>query len=74
MKRSVTRIHNKDKIYLSRALVVSVAKIENDDCYKSMVDARRLLQTRLAVICTKKEGLPVCSCGLDMKSSNFKPI
>ena len=47
-KGSIIRIQNKDEICLARALVVSMAKIENDDQYKSIVDHRRPLQTRLA--------------------------
>lgn len=58
MKRSVTRIQNKNKICLSRALVVSIAKTENEDRYKSIVDPRQLLQTRLAHDLHEKR----CSC------------
>ena len=47
-KGSIIRIQNKHEICLAQALVVSMAKIENDDQYKSIVDHRRPLQTRLA--------------------------
>ena len=43
-KGSVIRIQNKDELCLARALVVSIAKIENDSRYKV-----------IAMICTKKQ-------------------
>ena len=48
VKRAIVRIQNTDEICLARALVVSFAKIENNDRYKSIVDHRRPLQTRIA--------------------------
>ena len=64
-KGSIIRIQNKDEICLARALVVSMAKIENDGQYKSIVDHRRPLQTRLAYDLHEKAGVPVGPCGLD---------
>ena len=37
-KGSIIRIQNKDETCLGRALVVSIAKIENDNRYKSIVN------------------------------------
>ena len=55
-KGSIIRIQNKDEICLARALVVSMAKIENGGQYKSIVDHRRPLQTRLAYDLHEKAG------------------
>ena len=64
-KGSVIRIQNKDDLCLARALVVSIAKIENDSRYKSIADHRWPLQTRLANDLHQKAGVPVGPCGLD---------
>jgi hypothetical protein len=39
-KRSIVRIQNEDDLCLARALIVSIAKIENDSRYKSIIDHR----------------------------------
>ena len=64
-KGSIIRIQNKDDLCLARALVVSIAKIENDSRYKSIVDHRRPMQTRLAHDLHQKAGVPIGSCGID---------
>ncbi len=56
-KGSVIRIQNIDEVCLARALVVSIAKIENDARYKTIVDHCGSLQERLAYDCTKKQEL-----------------
>jgi hypothetical protein len=47
-KGSVIRIQNEEEICLARALVVSIAKIENDSRYKVIVNHRNSLQECLA--------------------------
>ena len=47
-KRTIIHIQNIDELCLARALVVSIAKIENDKQLKSISDPRRPMQTRLA--------------------------
>ena len=39
-KRSIVRIQNKDDLCLARAVIVSIAKIENDNRYKYITDHR----------------------------------
>jgi hypothetical protein len=58
-------IQNKDELCLARALVVSIAKIEKDSRYKSIVDHRRPRQTRLAHDLDNKAGVAIGSCGID---------
>jgi hypothetical protein len=64
-KRAIVRIQNKDDLCLARALVVSIAKIENDSQYKSIVTHRRPMQTRLAHDLHQKAGVPIGSCGIE---------
>ena len=64
-KGSIIRLQNTDEICLARALVVSIAKTENDDRYKSVGDYRRPLQTHLAHDLHEKAGVPLGLCGLD---------
>ena len=64
-KRSIIRIQNKDELCLARALVVAKAKIDDDGQYKSIVDHRRPLQTRIAQELHQKAGVPLGPCGLD---------
>ena len=64
-KNSVIRIQNTDDTCLARALVVSIAKIENQQQYKSIVDHRRPMQERLAYELHQNAGVPVGSCGLE---------
>ena len=47
-KGSIVRVQNKDELCLARALVIAKAKIDNDRQYKSIVDHRWPMQTRLA--------------------------
>ena len=64
-KRSIIRIQNKDELCLARALVVAKAKIDNDSQYKSIVDHRRSMQTRLAQELHRDANIPLGPCGLD---------
>ena len=64
-KRAIVRIQNKDDLCLARALVVSIAKIENDNRYKTISDFRCSLQTRLAHDLHQKAGVPIGYCGIE---------
>jgi hypothetical protein len=64
-KGSIIRIQNKDELCLTRALVVSIAKIENDSRYKVIANHRRPMQTRLAHDLHQKAGVPIGSCGIE---------
>ena len=64
-KGSVIRIQNKDELCLARALVVSIAKIENDSRYKVIANHRNSLQECLAHDLHQKAGVPIGSCGID---------
>ncbi|XP_028393188.1 uncharacterized protein LOC114517600 [Dendronephthya gigantea] len=65
-KRSIVRIKNSDKICLARALVVSIAKLENDQQYDNIRRSdKSTLQTRLAHELHEKSGVPVGGCGLN---------
>ena len=64
-KGSVIRIQNEDEICLARALVVSIAKIENDSQYKVIVNHRRPQQSQLAYELHEKAGVPLGPCGID---------
>ena len=50
---------------LARTLVVSIAKIENGNRYKGMVDHRRSIQTRLACDLHQKSNVSIRPCGLN---------
>jgi hypothetical protein len=64
-KGSVIRIQNEDDLCLARALVVSIAKIENDSRYKSIIDHRNLLQGRLAHDLHQKANVLIGKCGIN---------
>jgi hypothetical protein len=64
-KRSIIRIQNEDEICLARALVVSIAKIENDSRYKSIIDHRNSLQECLAQELHEKANVLIGKCGID---------
>jgi hypothetical protein len=64
-KGSIIRIQNTDEICLARALVVAIAKIENDSRYYHIIDSRRPLQKRLAHDLHQKARVEIGSCGLD---------
>ena len=48
---------------LARALVVSIAKIENDEQYPSIIDHRCTMQGNLAYDLHQKAGAPIGLCG-----------
>ena len=64
-KNSIIRIQNTDEICLAWALVVAIAKIENDSQYISIKDSRNPLQKRLAYELHERCEVPIACCGLD---------
>ena len=64
-KGSIIRIQNKDETCLARALVVSIAKIENNNRYRYIADHRKPLQARLALDLHEKANVSIGLCGLD---------
>ena len=64
-KRSIIRIRNEDDLCTARALVVAKAKLDNDPQYKSIVDHRWPMQTRLAKELHQNAGVPLGPCGIE---------
>jgi hypothetical protein len=64
-KRSIVRIQNEDDLCLARALIVSIAKIENDSRYKSIIDHRWPMQACLAHDLHQKACVLIGKCGID---------
>ena len=64
-KRWIVRIQNEDEICLARALVVSIAKIENDSRDRQIRYHRCSLQECLAHNLHKKAGVLIGKCGID---------
>ena len=63
-KGSVITIKNKDNLCLARALVVAVARIENDPKYKTLVDSRWTAQQMKAMELHRAANVPFGPCGL----------
>ncbi len=63
-KKSVVRIRNKDDLCLARALVVAIAKVDEDERYKSLANHRRPAQEKAARELHKKAGVPFGPCGI----------
>ena len=66
-KRSVIRIQNNDNLCMARALVVAKAKLDDNPQYKSIVDHRRPMQTRLAQELHTNAGVPMGPRGIEAK-------
>ena len=64
-KHSIVRINNKDDLCLARALVVAIARIENDSKYKYIKDSRRPLQRERAFDLHEAANVPLGPCGLN---------
>ena len=64
-KRSVITINNTDNLCLARALVVAVAKIENDPKYRSIISPKGHIQLQRALDLHRAAGVPLGLCGLD---------
>ena len=67
-KRSIVGIQN-DDLCLARALVVKTARIHDDPQYKSIVDHRWPLHTRLAQELNQNAGVILGLCRLKSNSS-----
>ena len=64
-KRSNVRIQNTDDICLAKALVVAIAKLENDQQYRTITNTyTSTLQTRLAYELHERCSVPIAECGL----------
>ena len=61
-KRSVIRIRNDDNLCMARALVVAKSKIDNDPQFKSVVDHRWPMQTRMAQELHTSANVPLGPC------------
>ena len=64
-KGSVITINNKDDLCLARALVVSIARIEQDPRYGYIIDSRRPLQRERAFDLHEAANVPLGPCGLN---------
>ena len=64
-KHSIVCINNKDDLCLARALVVAIARIENDSKYKYIKDSRRPLQRERAFDLHEAANVPLGPCGLN---------
>ena len=64
-KGSVIPINNKDNLCLARALVVSIARIENDPRYNSIRDSRWAMQRERAFDLHEAANVPLGPCGLN---------
>ena len=64
-KKSVITINNKDDLCLARALVVSIARIENDPRYKHIMESSRPIQRERAFDLHEAANVPLGPCGLD---------
>ena len=63
-KKSVICINNMDDLCLARALVVGIARIENDPRYKQIRDSSRPLQRERAFDLHEAANVPLGPCGL----------
>ena len=64
-KKSVIPINNKDNLCLARALVVSIARIENDPRYKRITSPDSTVQRERAFDLHEAANVPLGPCGLD---------
>ncbi len=63
-KGSVIVIKNDDDLCLARALVVAIAKVNGDKCYKYLADNRKPAQGKAARELHEKAGVPPGPCGI----------
>ena len=64
-KRSVISINNTDNLCLARALVVAIARIENDPKYRSIIATKGHIQLQRALDLHQAANVPLGLCGLD---------
>ena len=63
-KKSIITINNKDDLCLARALAVSIARIEKDPRYNSILDSRCTVQRERAFDLHEAANVPLGPCGL----------
>ena len=63
-KKSIVRIKNEDDLCLARALVVAIAKIEEDPGYKILADSRKRVQEDKAKELHLLANVPFGPCGI----------
>ena len=63
-KGSVITIKNNDNLCLARALVVAIAKIENDPSYTDLRDSKKRVQQNKAIALHERANVPFGPCGL----------
>ena len=64
-KKSVIPINNNDNLCLARALVVAVARAENDPKYKTIIATKGHIQLQRALDLHRAANVPLGLCGLD---------
>ena len=64
-KHSIVRIQNKDNLCLARGIVVTKAKIDNNEQYRSIVNSSSPLQGNLAHELHEKANVPLGQCGIE---------
>ena len=64
-KKSIIRIHNNDNLCLARALVVAVARIENDPKFNQIRRSDRDVQLERALQLHQAANVPLGPCGID---------
>ena len=64
-KKSIISINNNDNLCLARALVVAVAKIENDPKYDQIRKSNRNVQLQRALELHQAANVPLGPCGMD---------
>ena len=64
-KRSVISINNTDNLCLARALVVAIARIENDPKYRAIIATKGHIQLQRALDLHQAANVPLGLCGLD---------
>ena len=63
-KDCIVQIKNKDELCCARAIIVAIAKYDKDPQYKSIVDQRCRMQTRLAQELHETSGVSLGLCGI----------
>ena len=63
-KKSIITIHNNDNLCLARALVVAIAKVENDPHYKNLTKPGYKIQEKRAKVLHAATNVPLGSCGI----------
>ena len=63
-KDCIVQIKNKDELCCARAIIVAIAKYDKDPQYKSIVDQRCRMQTRLAQELHETSGVSLGPCGI----------